>query len=330
MAIYFENVQNLLSNNPYYPQLALDAFIYNEFKNQQPNFRLMGLIFKLLTTEKPESKIAKIYLELLQTRENVVYLQQFLRKLLKAPPRDGIQFDLVLFASELLSNNNESLINSSAVVKDHWFANIIDMICLSILLCIPIPFDSKTSDSIQRQQDFQMKVSTIQKNAIIWCHSVVSNYLKGNQIIFLFIKKVLFLESPEGYSFILNNNSIENNTTNLNSTPQNSEINLFVHLQNEIPVNETTTARIILMGLDPSIHLLPENTIEILHQLYYRAANLQLRDSSIRVMNIENSSIIGNILQLTYVPPKTHETIWLSSELYWKACILLVSFLFIY
>merc|ERR1711974_20570 len=121
------------------------------------------------------------------------------------------------------------------------------------------------------------------------------------------VKKILFMEPPNSYPFC-----------------EGGEANLFVHLQNEIPVHEITATRIIIMGRDPKIMVSADSALELLSQLYFRAANLQLRDSSVQVLALENPSIIGNLLQLAAVANPSEGVTWLSNELYWKACLLLL------
>ena len=304
MPFYFDCVGTLLANNQSYPLVALSEFVHNEFQNAQPNFRLMGIICRTLG-ERPETQMAKIFHELLLHDANKTALQHFLRKIHKSPPRD-IQFDLTQFACDLCRNELSENFVTSITDRESWLEQVVDIICLTSLLCCP---STHEKDFLQRQQDFQMKVATIQRCGITWCHSVVPKLITSPSLMLRLVKKVLFFEPPSSYSFC---------------SSDTSEANLFGHVQNEMPVHEITTTRVALIGVDPTFRLVPEVYLDLITQLYYRAAKVQVRDATIPAMEVENASFVHKLLRLASVSAPNDPVNWVSCELFWNVCTLLV------
>ena len=257
-------------------------------------------------SDEAESKLAIIFQELAKVQENQIQLQNLIRKIHRIPQgRDSIQLDFIKLACSLLQPYDINNLQSSE--KDNWAIQITDLVCLIILLQAPPSHDAK--DSYQRIQDFQFKVSTIQKAASIWCHKVCSQIVSSAGLLIHLLKKLLFMESPDKYSFC--GNGSEN------------ESNVFPLVQHEMPVLEATASSLLFIIKELRINV--DIGLDILCHLYYRAASLQLKyGNSFQVIVVTNPAIINEILELTHYPSSRN---WISSDQYWKACLLIVSLL---
>lgn len=307
---YFECVSLLISNHPRYPALALRAFMEKEIGTTILNYRLLSLVLKAMP--EGERQMAFVFQDLAKVEENKAKLQSFLRRIHRAP-KDTIQFDVVRFATALLEEC-PSVADCMGGVRDAWVAQIADLTCLSMFLCVPSSAH-EIKDPV-RLQDLQMRVSTIQRLATIWCHSIAGKYLSSNQLVSHFLRKVLILEPMSSYSF-------------LNTSDNSGDANAFALVHEDVPIHDVTASYVLQImgdgGREPGIGL------DILSRLYYRAAALQLRDNTnyetLLVSMDYAQEIVQGILRLASFPPGAKEqSPWMIVEdnLFSKACALLL------
>lgn len=332
LQLLIDSVSKILGNNPNYPIIGLKMVIESELlsRSLQVNTKLLTTVFKAVSS-KLESHLAGYFKEWGFSDEYKGQLIQLLKKLIKSPNKEMSSIDLIEFSlslcqssaivDEIISNNYNSLI------IDQWLLLITDLICLSILLSIPSSSTVITQTSslpqlssvvpLESTREFHSKLKIIQNNAIYWCHDCVVNKIKSHtkNLQNLIIKKLLFLEPVENYAVL--------------SDPG-EKIN-YHFVNTEVPIDETTIFRLILISLDENSSLCKDECLDILCKLIYRAIPLHLKynqfQSTFDVIKITNSaSIVPAILSFTRIAhiSQINPKQFVHSDLYWKACLLLV------
>ncbi|KAF5307904.1 hypothetical protein FQR65_LT06471 [Abscondita terminalis] len=311
--------------------------IYNELSNARNtnNLVVVGAMFQV-TPEASADAFAEICLvrslialtanfmslfqELLLNKDD--YLRS-LRALLKEINRVlRHDFNLLSIAHALLRERLEiSNVVREFEFKDRMFFALADLVCMCMLLCVsPQVRDAATQNKrdVSVLQAFQLQVSNIQREAIIWLHDSAVRVFRPSPADFLHIlHKVIFLAQAEEYYKV-------------DSWPGENERNLFLRMASEVPILQATLLRILLIGLSKEHPIGQSDVIEILDQFVKRAANLAPDCMPPLVMDkIEIVDLFFNLCSYNYpeniiLPPGYIPPNLAIASLYWKTWLILL------
>ncbi|XP_021703270.1 integrator complex subunit 1 [Aedes aegypti] len=306
--------------------IMLKYVVQNELSNAR-NPNNMGMLATMFQAKPTESAthLAEIYQECLLQREDVLRtLRVFLRELVKMLRYD---INLMVFSKALLTNRSDlkSQVMSSEF-RDRIFHSVVDLVCLCMFLSVS-PQIREANASIRSGREpksspalttFYQQMSTIQFDTLTWMHEVVPIvYMPSPNDFKMAFHKMLFLDSPEAYA-------------KGDQWPPEPERAPMLRIVSEIPLQQNSMLRIILIGITKEIPFTIPDTMEIIEQLVRRAGSLRHVDyPPLDVANLEIIDLLFKMSEYHHpdniVLPSNYEPPNLAiSSLYWKTWIILL------
>ncbi|XP_019564410.2 integrator complex subunit 1 [Aedes albopictus] len=306
--------------------IMLKYVVQNELSNAR-NPNNMGMLATMFQAKPTESAthLAEIYQECLLQREDVLRtLRVFLRELVKMLRYD---INLMVFSKALLTNRADlkSQVISSEF-RDRIFHSVVDLVCLCMFLSVS-PQIREANASIRSGREpksfpalttFYQQMSTIQFDTLTWMHEVVPIvYMPSPNDFKMAFHKMLFLDSPEAYA-------------KGDQWPPEPERAPLLRIVSEIPLQQNSMLRIILIGITKEIPFTIPDTMEIIEQLVRRAGSLRHIDyPPLDVANLEIIDLLFKMSEYHHpdniVLPSNYEPPNLAiSSLYWKTWIILL------
>ncbi|XP_055613297.1 integrator complex subunit 1 [Uranotaenia lowii] len=324
--IFMICLKEMLNSQAEILTIMLKYVIQNELSNAR-NPNNMGMLATMFQAKPKESAthLAEIYQECLLQREDVLRtLRVFLRELVKMLRYD---IDLMEFCKALLTNRQDLSAQIAAFeFRDRIFHSIVDLVCLCMFLSVsPQIREANASIRSGREQKsspvlsaFYHQMSTIQFVALTWMHGVVPVLYKPSPADFkLAFHKLLILDSPEAYA-------------KGDQWPPEPERAPLLRMVSEIPLQQNSMLRIILIGITKDIPFTIPDTMEIIEQLVRRAGSLRHIDyPPLEVANLEIIDLLFKMSEYHHpdniVLPQNYEPPNLAiSSLYWKTWIILL------
>ncbi|XP_038064280.1 integrator complex subunit 1-like [Patiria miniata] len=322
---YMLSMKELLNQHSDNLSTLLKHTIYNELSNSRNpnNMPLLATIFQ----HSPEASakfLANVFQDLLMNRDDYLRaVRALFREIVKSLRYD---LDFPAFCRGLMKERTDKqFIDMEAQFKDRMLLSLTDLIVLAALLSVSPAIkeavaaytrgDRKDMDVLRA---FQNQASVMQRDAVWWLHTVAPKMFKVNQQDFnQCLQKVLFMEPSESYC-------------SKDNWPPESDRSLLLSLLSEVPVQEDTLMRVLVMGLSRELPLTAADGLELADKLVKRAAVLYAEDFP--VLKVERIQLIDAVLNLCayhhpeniqlpqgYTPPSLA-----ISNLYWKGWILLV------
>ncbi|XP_058814949.1 integrator complex subunit 1 [Topomyia yanbarensis] len=306
--------------------LMLKYVIQNELSNAR-NPNNMGMLATMFQAKPSESAthLAEIYQECLLQREDVLRtLRVFLRELVKMLRYD---IHLMVFCKALLINRPDLTPQiANFEFRDRIFHSIADLICLCMFLSVS-PQIRESNASIRSGREpksspalttFYQQMSTIQFDALTWMHEVVPLLYKPSPNDFkIAFHKILLLDPPEAYA-------------KGDQWPPEPERAPLLRIVSEIPLQQNSMLRIILIGITKEIPFTIPDTMEIIEQLVRRAGSLRHIDyPPLEVANLEIIDLLFKMSEYHHpdnivLPPNYEPPNLAIASLYWKTWIILL------
>ncbi|XP_053696102.1 integrator complex subunit 1 [Sabethes cyaneus] len=306
--------------------IMLKYVVQNELSNAR-NPNNMGMLATMFQAKPTESAthLAEIYQECLLQREDVLRtLRVFLRELVKMLRYD---IHLMVFCKALLINRPDlttQIMNSE--FRDRIFHSIADLICLCMFLSVS-PQIREANASIRSGREpksspalttFYQQMCSIQFDALTWMHEVVPIVYKPSPNDFkISFHKILLLDSPEAYA-------------KGDQWPPEPERAPMLRIVSEIPLQQNSMLRIILIGITKEIPFTIPDTMEIIEQLVRRAGSLRHVDyPPLEVANLEIIDLLFKMSEYHHpdnivLPPNYEPPNLAIASLYWKTWIILL------
>ncbi|KAL6052174.1 Integrator complex subunit 1 [Balamuthia mandrillaris] len=319
--LFLDCISVLLRNNKEYPAFALKSFIHHEvlpsLQKGTPNIKMLATIFHTIP-EHPELELSFIFAELAANDEYTPILKPLLSKVVKAINTGNTDFcNFVESFVQGLMQERQEMFEQELSVRERWVINLVELICYSVVLSVPAQLLSEPSpsskDNLALLRQFRFRMARIQKDCMVWCHSLVYRYLPSisprrySQI----IHRLLFLEHLASYIDVELTPEVERGYTQL----------LFAR----VPVLEDTITLITVIHLTGQ-PLYNVDALECMDRLLKRAAAVQ----DDKAMEIKNVQLVEAILKLTiYTPPssdklQTPSMQFAVTSCFWKACLMLL------
>ncbi|EDS38053.1 conserved hypothetical protein [Culex quinquefasciatus] len=306
--------------------MMLKYVVQNELSNAR-NPNNMGMLATMFQAKPAESAthLAEIYQECVLQREDVLRtLRVFLRELVKMLRYD---IPLMVFCKALLTNRADLTAQvANSEFRDRIFHSVADLICLCMFLSVS-PQIREANASIRSGREpksspalttFYQQMSTIQFDALTWMHEIVPLVFKPSPNDFkLAFHKILLLDPPEAYA-------------KGDQWPPEPERAPLLRMVSEIPLQQNSMLRIILIGITKEIPFTVPDTMEIIEQLVRRAGSLRHIDyPPLEVANLEIIDLLFKMSEYHHpdniVLPQNYEPPNLAiSSLYWKTWIILL------
>lgn len=322
---YLQCMKELIGQHPENLSTLLKHAIYNELSSSRNpnNMQLLSIIF-LHSPDQAAKVLSDVFLDLLCNRDD--YLRA-LRALLREIVRT-VRYDLnfSIFCIGLLQERrDQTFLDLEPTLKERVFLSITDLIVLAIFLGVSPAVKEQFSTcsrgekkDLTHLRNYQVQVSTIQKDAVWWLYSVVPKLFKPNRTEFMHsLHKLLFMEQIEHYY-------------NKDNWPTESERMLLLRIASEVPLLEETLMRILYIGYSREHPLTAVDALELADQLVKRAAMMSFDDFP--VLEFESTELCDIIFNLCAyhhpenitLPQGYHPPSLAISELYWKAWTMLL------
>ncbi|XP_063961921.1 integrator complex subunit 1-like [Lytechinus pictus] len=324
---YLISMKELLSQHKDNLSTVLKHVIYNELSNARNpnNMALLGALFQH-SPELSAKHLASVFQDLLMNRDDYLRaLRALFREIVKSLRYD---VDFVAFCRGLMTEKSDrNFTELEKPVKDRMFASLCDLICLASLLSVTPQIreivaaytrgERKAAD-MESLRAFQAQVSMTQRDCVWWIHTIAINMFTLNQgELNKVIQKLVFLDTHEGYC-------------SKDNWPQETDRGLLLSLLSEVPVQEDTLMRLLIMGLERTIPLAAGEALDLVDKLVKRAAVLQSED--FQVLKIERTTLIDVVLNscVYHHPenitlPQGYQVPSLAiANFYWKGWILLL------
>ncbi|XP_048575697.1 integrator complex subunit 1 [Nematostella vectensis] len=302
---------------------VLKHVIYNELSTTRNpnNMSLLGMMY----LHKPDTVaklLAMVFQDLLANRDD--YLRAC-RALLREVMRSlRYEVNCVVLCRGFMSERTESQFKDlDSPLKERMLISLTDLIAMTTMLSVtPAVKDVAAAFARGDKKDlsvlhqFQKNVSTIQRDAVWWLHTVVPKMFNLTAKEYnACLQKVLFLEPVENYS-------------GKDNWPSEADKGLLYSLASDVPVQEDTLMRVVIIGLSAELPVTAPEALDIADRLTRRAASLKSGVTSLSVNRLELLDAVLNLcayhypneiqLPAGYVPPKLA-----IANLYWKAWTLL-------
>ncbi|XP_077980803.1 integrator complex subunit 1-like [Glandiceps talaboti] len=322
---YMVCIRELLNQHAENLFTILKHTIYNELSNSRNpnNMPLLGVIFQ--HSPEPAAKyLAMVFQELLANREDY---GRAVRALLREIVRQ-LRYDISFtsFAMGLMTERSESqFTDMESQLKDRLFTSLSDLIALTELLSVtPQVKDVAAAFNRGERRDkdvlhnFHSQISLIQRDAIWWLHTIVPTMFKVNLTDYVHcLQKVLYLEQPDTYF-------------GKDNWPPEADRAMLFKLLSEVPVQEDTLMRVLVIGLSRELPLAPAEALDLADKLVRRAAMLYTED--LAVLKVERTQLMDAVLNLcgyhhpeNIALPKGYQPPQLAiSNLYWKGWLVLL------
>ncbi|XP_072168172.1 integrator complex subunit 1-like [Diadema setosum] len=324
---YLMSMKELLSQHKENLPTVLKHVIYNELSNARNpnNMALLGALFQ----HSPESSakfLASVFQDLLMNRDDYLRaLRPLFREIVKSLRYD---VDFLAFCRGLMTERTDrQFTDLDKTLKERMFASLCDLICLASLLSVTPQVrevvaaytrgERKAAD-IESLRSFQAQVSVTQRDCVWWIHTIaIKMFTFSNGELNKVIQKMLFLESHEVYC-------------SKDNWPPETDRGLLLSLLSEVPVQEDTLMRLLIMGLERTIPLAAGEALDLVDKLVKRAAVLHAED--FLVLKVERNELIDIVMNscVYHHPenitlPQGYQAPNLAiANLYWKGWILLL------
>ncbi|XP_031573151.1 integrator complex subunit 1-like [Actinia tenebrosa] len=316
---YVSCIRELVNQHPENLGTVLKYVIYNELSTTRNpnNMALLGMMFQY----KPEavSKIlAMVFQDLLMNKDDYLRACRALLKEIVRVLRHEMNF-VALCRGFMQERTDTQFKELDPAVKERMFLSLADLITMTTMLSISpvvkdlaMAFARGDKKNLTALHEFQKNVSVIQRDAVWWLHTVVPKMFNPNGKDFLnCLQKVLYLEPLESYCA-------------KDNFPTEADRNLFYNLVSDVPVQEDTLMRIIIIGLGSELPLNAPEALDIADRIVRRAATIKTGVTPLKVTRLELLDAMLNLcayhhpkdiqLPTGYVHPKLA-----ISNLYWKA-----------
>ncbi|XP_078691976.1 integrator complex subunit 1-like [Branchiostoma floridae x Branchiostoma belcheri] len=323
---YNSCMRELLNAHPENLSLVLKHTIYNELSNSRNpnNMSLLAVLFQH-SPEEAAKYLAVVFQELLTNREDYLRaVRALLREIIRALRGD---LNFAAFCRSLMQERSEpQFTDMEGHLKERLLLQLTDLICLGCLLSVTAAVkeaasavsrgDKKDVETLRR---FQLQSSVIQRDSVWWLHTIAPGMFKLNSTDYVqCIQKVLFMESAESYY-------------SKDNWPPEGERAYLLRLVSEVPVQEDTLMRLLVIGLSRDLPLSAVEALDLADQVVRRAASLQSPDFD--VLPVERLQLLDAVLNLCayHHPeniqlPQGYEPPTLAiSNLYWKGWMLLLT-----
>lgn len=323
---FFACMKELLNQHSENLCTVLKHAIYNELSNARNpnNMQLLGIIFQH-SSKRAAKVLAEVFQDLLINRDDYLRALRALFREIVRTVRHDLNFSA--FCCGLLQERKETMYKElDQQIRERLFLSLTDLISLAILLAISpsvrdaaIAYNRGDKKDIVILKNYQTLIANIQKDVVVWMHTVVPKMIKPNRSEFVHcFHKAFFMEQPEHYC-------------NKDNWPPESERMLMLRLASEVPVLEETLMRILIIGLSRDHPLNAADTIELADHLIKRAASIHI-DNNNPVIHIERTELFDALFNLCAyhhpenisLPQGYHPPNLAISELYWKAWIMLL------
>ncbi|XP_072029946.1 integrator complex subunit 1-like isoform X2 [Amphiura filiformis] len=322
---YLLSMRELLNQHTENLNTVLKHTIYNELSNARNpnNMALLAAIFQH-SPETAAKYLAVVFQELLMNRDDYLRaVRALFREIVKSLRYD---MDFPAFCRGLMTEKTDKQFSEMEVqFKDRMLMSLTDLIALAALLSVTPSVreavaaytrgDRKDMDILR---SFQTQACVMQRDAIWWLHTVIPNMFSVNQQEFTqCVHKVLFMENADAYC-------------SKDNWPPESDRGLLLSLLSEVPVQEDTLMRILVIGLSKELPLTAGESLDLADKLVKRAAVLYAEDFPVLEVT-RSSQLMDAVLNLCayhhpenitlpqgYQPPNLA-----ISSLYWKSWVLL-------
>ncbi|CAH1273045.1 INTS1 [Branchiostoma lanceolatum] len=324
---YNSCMRELLNAHSENLSLVLKHTIYNELSNSRNpnNMSLLAVLFQH-SPEEAAKFLAVVFQELLTNREDYLRaVRALLREIIRALRGD---LNFAAFCRSLMQERSESqFMEMEGHLKERLLLQLTDLICLGCLLSVTAAVKEAASAlargekkvDLETLRRFQLQSSVIQRDSVWWLHTIAPGMFKLNSTDYVqCIQKVLFMESAESYY-------------SKDNWPPEGERAYLLRLVSEVPVQEDTLMRLLVIGLSRDLPLSAVEALDLADQVVRRAASLHSPDFD--VLPVERIQLVDAVLNLCayHHPeniqlPQGYEPPTLAiSNLYWKGWMLLLT-----
>ncbi|XP_071813401.1 integrator complex subunit 1-like [Apostichopus japonicus] len=325
---YLLSVRQLVAQHPENLSTFLKHTIYNELSTSRNpnNMQLLSAIFQH-SPEKAAKVLATSFQSLLLHKDDYVRaVRALFREIVKT-----LRYELCFskFCLSLMQERSDSaFVDLDAAIKDRYLKANVDVVCLTSLLSVtPQVREAVNAYTRGDKKDiavirkFQRQSSLIQRDSVWWMHTIVPKMFPVAQKDFQdLLQKLLFMKPVDAYC-------------SKDNWPPENDRSLLMSLLSEVPVEEDSLIRILIMGLTREIHLNPGDAIDLVDKMVKRAAVLHTDDTdSFPVLRIERLQLIDALLNSCsyhhpenislpegYKPPSLAIL-----NLYWKSWVILL------
>ncbi|CAH1273049.1 INTS1 [Branchiostoma lanceolatum] len=242
---YNSCMRELLNAHSENLSLVLKHTIYNELSNSRNpnNMSLLAVLFQH-SPEEAAKFLAVVFQELLTNREDYLRaVRALLREIIRALRGD---LNFAAFCRSLMQERSESqFMEMEGHLKERLLLQLTDLICLGCLLSVTAAVKEAASAlargekkvDLETLRRFQLQSSVIQRDSVWWLHTIAPGMFKLNSTDYVqCIQKVLFMESAESYY-------------SKDNWPPEGERAYLLRLVSEVPVQEDTLMRLLVIGL---------------------------------------------------------------------------------
>ncbi|ELT96897.1 hypothetical protein CAPTEDRAFT_224526 [Capitella teleta] len=322
---YMLCIKELLTQHPENLRTLMTHTVINELSNSRNpnNLTLITVMFQF-ESDQSAKLLAEVFQDLLSHKEDYLRAVRSLFREICRVARQDINF--TEFCLGLMQERTEKKFKDlDPTLKERMFLGIADLISLTILLCVTPGVREAASALVRGDHKdlevlraFQLQTAVIQRDAVWWLHTLVPTMYDPKAHDYCScLRKVLFVEKADAYY-------------KLDNWPSENDRGLLFRLVSEVPVQEDTLMRLLVMGLTRELHLAAVDALDMADRLVRRAALLHTEDFS--VLQIERLELIDALLNLCAYRypenislPKGYQAPSLAiSKLYWKAWSLLL------
>ncbi|KAK3274557.1 hypothetical protein CYMTET_17262 [Cymbomonas tetramitiformis] len=327
-AMFTEIVGRLVGRRREYGALALKLFVTAEVQSKNPhNLKCIANTIMAMPSGTAENEIASLLQELAAGEEARPHLRGLVRRLwracaqhLKAAAlaRGLLQSQRIQFASGRRGGRRAGrgdpgvaeMQAQSHAVKEAWLAQVIDLLCMVLLLGASGEVDAAAAHS------FRWEVAGAQRDAVMWCQNLLCKYLPGLEAehLTLILRRLLFVQGPDAYF-------------TAGETYGDSEHAALSLLQAGMPVHEDMLTRICLMGLVDTYPLSRAEALGLLECCVERAARLHCHDHG--VLQVSMVAMLEAVFKLAQcdvqLPASAGDpapSLLVHRGLFWRAAVL--------
>eukprot|EP00854_Cymbomonas_tetramitiformis_P011361 gene11361-13425_t len=272
-AMFTEIVGRLVGRRREYGALALKLFVTAEVQSKNPhNLKCIANTIMAMPSGTAENEIASLLQELAAGEEARPHLRGLVRRLWRACAQ---HLKAAALARGLLQEWPEMQAQSHAV-KEAWLAQVIDLLCMVLLLGASGEVDAAAAHS------FRWEVAGAQRDAVMWCQNLLCKYLPGLEAehLTLILRRLLFVQGPDAY-FTAGETYGDSEHAALSLLQARPTSSADASQAAGMPVHEDMLTRICLMGLVDTYPLSRAEALGLLECCVERAARLHCHDHGV-------------------------------------------------
>lgn len=312
---YLACIKELISAHSDNLATVLKHTIYNELStSHNPNNMPMLGVMLQYSPDQSAALLADIFQELLLNRDDFLRpLRSLVREIWRVLRAD---LNLAALCRGLMSQTEP--VPRDCDNSQRAFNSIADLITLCIFLAVAHLARQDKRDPAQVEK-MQLTVAGIQSDAIWWLQETALRVYRPSSSDFVHaLQKVLLMEPADQYF-------------KTDSWPQEQDRTLLLRLASEVPLEQATLLRLLVIGLSKEHPLPPPDALHLADQLVRRAAAVPATDTlpMLRADKLELMDLVLNLcayhhpenidLPCGYTPPALAIT-----NLYWKGWTLLL------